>query len=430
MAEIDFFGEGNQQNNNSNAAAANNATNDPMTAPDLNGGNNGAETLDNKPTSAPQNTEPPIYGQQQEKKEENENQPSSTGELEPGSNIEFDGSTYTVAGNGDIMDANGNVFKKASEVKDWLDSLNVESEADNNLSIESIQNALGMNLTDVNGNPIEYTNDAEGVKAYVNDVINNSIDDIQQSTINRFYAKNPLVKEFMDYVAVTGSPVGFGELPDRSGITIDKDDENQQAVIIAMAAKEFGNPSVNENYIKYLKDSGALYDEAVGCLKALQEKDVQQKQAYEEQAQQQEYEQQQQLEDYWNDVAHIIDSGNLDGFQIPDAFVKDIGGQKYTFTKEDFFDYLSVVDTDEDGNTMTDYERDLNELSYEEKMNKYLLDAWLMFTGGTYKDLADLAMNNNQVKTLKLKAKQQATNGTVRITKPASKGKIEDIIFN
>lgn len=429
MAEIDFFGEGNQQNDNSNAAAAPNATNNPMAAPDLNGEKNGAEDINNNPTAAPQNNEPPIYGQQQEKEDDN-TQSSSTGELEPGSNIEFDGNTYTVANNGDIIDSNGNVFKKANEVKEWLDSLNVEDEDNEELSIDSIQNAIGLNLTDKNGNPIEYTNNAEGVKAYVNDVINQSIDDIQQSTINRFYADNPLVKEFMDYVAVTGSPVGFGELPDRSGITIDKDDENQQAVIIAMAAKEFGNPSVNENYIKYLKDSGALYDEALGCLKALQEKDAQQKQDYEEQAAQQEYERQQQLDQYWNDVANIIDSGNLDGLQIPEAFVKEIGGEKYTFTKEDFFDYLSRSDTDENGVTMTDYERDLQEMTYEENLNKYLLDAWLMFTGGTYKDLADMAMKDNQVKTLKLKAKQQASNGTVRITRPASKGKIDDIIFN
>lgn len=434
MAEIDFFGNGEQQSNSGNANAASNANNgqNPMNAPDLNGDKNGADDLNNNPTTAPTNNEPPIYGQQAANKEgkETNSSTSSTGELEVGSHVEFEGKTYVVSENGDLLDDKGNVFKKSNEVSDWLKSFDTEDSDDGELSLESIQNALGMNITDANGNPIEYANDAEGVKAYVNDVISNSISDIQQSTINRFYEENPLVAQFMDYVAVTGSPVGFGEIPDRSNISIDRDDENQQATIIAMAGKEFGNDTVNANYIKYLKDTGALYEEAVNSLKALQQKDAQEKEAYAQQAAQQQAEEQARLQQYWSTVAAAIQNRNIGGFRLPEAFVKEIDGQKYTFTPDDFFEYISRNETDDDGVVMTDYQRDLNERPYEEVLNKSLLDAWLMFTGGSYKDLVDMAVKDNQVKTLKLKAKQQASNGTVRITKPASKGNINDIIFN
>ena len=81
--------------------------------------------------------------------------------------------------------------------------------------------------------------------------------------------------QFANYLAVNGSPRGFGELPDRSGITVDTDNEEQQIAIIKAAAAEFGNSSLNDNYIKYLKDSGGLYDEAKAQLANLQNADKQ-----------------------------------------------------------------------------------------------------------------------------------------------------------
>ena len=64
---------------------------------------------------------------------------------------------------------------------------------------------------------------------------------------------------------INGTPKGFGDIPDRSGIVIDPENKMQQEAIIRMAAKEFGNESLNDNYIKYLNDSGSLFDEAKRC---------------------------------------------------------------------------------------------------------------------------------------------------------------------
>ena len=144
---------------------------------------------------------------------------SSTGELEAGTNVDFEGNTYTVAENGDLVDKDGNVFKAAAEVKDWMDSL--ETEEDNPLSISAIQEALGTEIQDEAGNPVEFSNDAQGVQAYVNAVIELKSKEIQEGAINKLYADNPMLKQFQDYVTLNGSPIGFGELPDRSGIEID-----------------------------------------------------------------------------------------------------------------------------------------------------------------------------------------------------------------
>ena len=83
-------------------------------------------------------------------------------------------------------------------------------------------------------------------------------------------------------------------------------------------------------------------------------------------------------------------------------------------------------------NIATAYERALANQSPEEATNQELLSAWLMFTGGTYKDLVKMAINNEQVKTLKLVAKGNKGHGAVRITKPQTNNNkaIDNIQFS
>lgn len=358
---------------------------------------------------------------------------SSTGELEPGTEVEFDGAVYTVNDNGDLIDADGKVFKQASEVDAWLK----ENGADDNyeeepLSIAAIQNAIGIDVTDNNGNIIEFSDDAEGVKHYVDSVISLKSAEIQQGAINKLFAEAPLLKEFVDYVQLTGSPQGFGEIPDRSGIQLDKDNPIQLKAIIRMAAKEFGNASMNDSYIKYLEDSGALYDEAKNQLQALIGKDKAYKKQLAEQAEAARQQEQEELNQYWQGVANAIENRVIGGYKLPETFVKEINGQQITFTPDDFYRYVAEArEVDDEGTRMTGYQRDLNRLSNEEALNKELLDAWLMFTGGSYKDLIDMAIKEDKVRRLVIKSKQQRASRTIKLNKP-KQGKVnpDDIILS
>ena len=72
-----------------------------------------------------------------------------------------------------------------------------------------------------------------------------------------------------------------------------------------------------------------------------------------------------------------------------------------------------------------------NHLPFEKQVEMNMINNWLLFTGGTYKDIVDMAIKENQVKVLKLKTKQQSTNGTVRITKPTNnKFNDNDLVFD
>lgn len=427
---IDFEGNATQQPNAATESEGQGVTSTPNSQEEttsLNGG--GEEDI----TGKDGNSTTTSKDSNSESKEGEGQQTSSTGELAEGDSIEYDGITYVVDANGNLVDDKGVVFKEAKDVNDWLKSVEVDetSEDDKELNLTSIQEALGIIVTDSEGKAIEFTNDAAGVKAYVNSVIDLKSNELQNAAINKLYADNPMLKQFVDYVQLTGTPRGFGEIPDRSGITIDKDNQAQQEAIIRMAAQEFGNKSLNENYIKYLRDSGGLYDEAKAQLQALVEKDVAYRKDIETRAAAQREEEAINVANYWKKVNDVIDSRIIAGYKLPESLTKEVNGQKVVITPNDFYNYLSkAIEQDADGNRVTGYQRDLSKLTDDEYLNRELLDAWLMFTGGTYKDLIDMAVKEDKVRQLRVKSKEQRTAKTVKITKRASsKVDINDILL-
>lgn len=358
---------------------------------------------------------------------------SSTGELSEGDTIELEGEIYTVDKDGNILDKDKNIFKKVGEVAEWLKGFEQENDDDNKgeFDIKKIQDVIGVTVQNEEGKDVEFTNDANGVKSYLNSVMELKSSEIQQATLNKFYVDNPLVKQFVDYCQVMGTPRGFGEIPDRSGIKLDKENEQQLEYVIRMAATEFGNKSLNDNYIKYLKSSGGLYDEAKAQLEALVQKDKDYSTKIEEQAKQQRLAEQQAVTNYWTNVNKVIESGVIAGYKLPQSFIKEVNGTKVTLTTNDFYNYLSrQVETDAEGNRTTGYQKDLNSLTDEELLNRDLLDAWLMFTGGSYKDLVAMAVNDEKAKNLRLKSKEQRNTKTIKINKAAGgKTSMEDILL-
>lgn len=419
-----------------------------MAISDIDFGSSGNQTIVNEPEKGenPANTQEDIEalnGDDAEDvnkndstvdntKEEKTDDNSSTGELTPGDIIELDGVKYTVDENGNILDEKGNIFKESKDVKEWIKSLDVEEDKDENeLSLSSIQDYIGIEICDEDGNKVEFTNDANGVKSYIDSVINLKSTELQEAAVNKLYADNPILKEFQDYVQLTGSPRGFGELPDRSGITLDKENEAQLVAVIKMAANEFGNKSLNDNYIKYLRDTGGLFDEAKNQLSALVEKDKNIRKQIEIEAEKKRQEESKNLKEYWDNVTKAIKGKVISGYKLPDSFVKEVDGRKLTLTLDDFIEYVSKPSfTLEDGKTITGYMNDLNKLSDEDYLHREILDAWLLFKGGTYKDLIDMAVKEDKVKQLRFKSKEQRNNKSVKIFKtPSKKANINDIIL-
>lgn len=377
--------------------------------------NQDVTNLDNGQVENPnggENINEPPAGK--EKNENNEN--DNPTKLEEGTTLEIGDAKYTVDKDGNVVDYNGNIFKEASQVSEWMKEFENVEENTSDISIDSIKAAIGIEITDDNDKPIVFDNTVEGIKSYVDSVIETSKQEHYDTAINTLYQKYPIVKDVINYYVANGNSLeGFGQVPDRSGIEIDENNEAQQEQIIRTAWSERKQRGDVNSYINYLKSSGTLLATAKEELDGLKEADAQYKRDIEAKAAAEEKEKIETLERYWNGVHDIIKSRKIAGYQIPESIVITRDGQKLSVTPEDFFNYIYRVD--KEGKSA--YERDLEAETPDVRRDDEILRAYLKYVGGNYSNLVDMAINEKNVATLKLRAKQHNASA-IRVTKPKS----------
>lgn len=352
-------------------------------------------------------------GENADKKDEVKDDNDSS-ELVSGTTIEVGDETYTVDNNGNVVDKDGNIFKETKDVKEWLASFDKVEDNEQKLDIATIQNIVGIDITDENDKPIEFDNTPEGVKAYIDAVIESAREEHYETAINTLYQKYPILSDVLNYYVANGNSLeGFNEMPDRSGIVINEGDEAQQEAIIRTAWKEQGRKGDIDGYIQYLKSSGTLYVTAKQELAGLQEADEQYRKDMAKEAEKRENERIEKLEKYWNSVRDVINSRKIAGYQIPESIIINRNGQKLSVTPNDFFNYIYRVDQ----NGKSAYQHDLENETAESRRDDEILRAYLKFTGGNYSNLVNMAINNEKVNTLRLTAKQR-NKTSIRINKP------------
>lgn len=429
----DGAGSGNGNDGNVNVTNLNtgNIDHDPNGVPadDLNGGNSTGDEGKNKPTNT--NKDGDRNSNKEGNKDGNGNSNNTEEPLQAGTSIEIGDETYTVDEAGNVLDKNGNVFKEAKDVKEWLDSFDKvdATDGEDTISIDSIREAVGIEITDDNDEPIEFENSPAGIKAYIDAVVDTAKEEHYETAINTLYQKYPILNDVLNYYIANGNSLeGFGEIPDRSNITIDDENEAQQEAIIRTAWKERGQKGDVEGYLAYLKSSGTLLATAKEELTAIQESDKQYRDELAAEAERKENERIQRLEKYWNGVHDVVKSRNIAGYQIPDSIIINRNGQKLSVTPEDFFNYIYRVD--KDGKSA--YERDLEAETPESRRDDEILRAYLKFVGGNYSNLVEMAINKEKVNKLKLRAKERNAS-TIRINKPkttTAKGADIDLGYN
>lgn len=377
--------------------------------------NQDVTNLDNGQVENPnggENINEPPAGKEKDENNGNDN-PTK---LEEGTTLEIGDAKYTVDKDGNVVDSNGNIFKEASQVSEWMKEFENVEENTSDISIDSIKAAIGIEITDDNDKPIVFDNTVEGIKSYVDSVIETSKQEHYDTAINTLYQKYPIVKDVINYYVANGNSLeGFGQVPDRSGIEIDENNEAQQEQIIRTAWSERKQRGDVNSYINYLKSSGTLLATAKEELDGLKEADAQYKRDIEAKAAAEEKEKIETLERYWNGVHDIIKSRKIAGYQIPESIVITRDSQKLSVTPEDFFNYIYRVD--KEGKSA--YERDLEAETPDVRRDDEILRAYLKYVGGNYSNLVDMAINEKNVATLKLRAKQHNASA-IRVTKPKS----------
>ncbi len=342
-----------------------------------------------------------------------QNDDVATDDLTEGTIVAFDGIDYTVNKDGALVDSKGVVFKTADETKTLIAESNIIGNDD--LNIDNIRTAIGIDVVDEDGKPVTFDNTTEGISAYVDHVIALKSADIEKSAIQSLFNTYPVVQDFINHIAANnGDYKNFGQAPDRTGISLDKENTTQQESIIRESFKEFGKGDP-EGYIKYLIDSGALYDEASRELAALQQVDSNRKTDIAAKAEAARVQAEADEKDYWASIKNIVDSKTIAGYQIPETIIINKDGKQIAATPNDFYNYLYA--TDKDG--YSQYAKEISYVKPEDAMQDEVLRAYLKFTGGNYKDLVNIAINKQEVKRLRVES-AKGSRRNITITKPNS----------
>lgn len=420
MPTFDFgFGGNNGDNQSSNATDINqiDSNNQSVVPDDINDKDANDMNKDNKDANG-DNSRPPVEDV------DNHDNNDNSDNLAEGTVVEIEDAKYTIDKDGNLINDKGEVFKEAKDVKEFLAQFEAEDEK-KEVNINNIQAILGTQIVDENDKPIEFDNTPEGVAAYVEAVIDRQKDELAIAGVNKLIETYPFIQDVINYyVANGGSLDGFGQIKDRSNITIDDNNVAQQEAIIREAHRESGRRDNIDRYIQYLKDSGQLLDTAKEALQAMIDSDKaeREKTAKEAAKRQKEYEEEQTA--YWNAVKETIDKRKIAGYEIPETIILNKDGKKIATTPNDFFNYLYQVDE----NGRSRYVNDLAKLTPEQRRDDEVLRAYLTYTGGSYADLVNMAIKEKEVKTLKLKAINNAKRG-IRITPPANNNQVVDTDF-
>lgn len=349
--------------------------------------------------------------------------------LEAGTTIDTPDGSLIVDAEGNLVDKDGNIFKTKEQANEYLAQFEDDGSEENvedQINIDNIQKAIGVDVVDDRGKKVKFDNTPAGVNAYINSVIEIRENEIQEAAINRLYQDVPVLPDIINYyVANGGSLEGFNEIPDRTQIVVEDNNVAQQKAIIKQAYKEFGRKGDVNKYIKYLEDSGQLLETAKEELAALQQSDKEEHERLAKEAEERIRQNEEDSEKYWLGVKKVIEGKKIAGYQIPDNIIIERDGKKISATPEDFFNYVYQVD--ENGNSR--YMYDLAKQSPETRRDDQILRAYLMFVGGNYSSLVDMAIKEKEVKTLKLKSKQATTKGGIKVTPPKGNNNPKNIDF-
>lgn len=346
---------------------------------------------------------------------------SSTGEevvLSEGDTVNVDGVDYTIDANGNALTADGTVFRTAAELAELISQNGSEPSV-----LEQLQSRFGSDFEDENGNPVVFDNNAEGIAAYVDTIVQNKMAEAQIAALNDLFDTYPQIEQVINHLELNGTLEDFVEIPDRSQITVSENNEEQQAAFIREEWKLSGKKGDVNKFIDYCKNAGILYDTAVESKEAVDS--IYESRLAEQKAQveAQEAAAAAAEEAYWDNVEDIISKGELLGYSIPEQIQCNRDGKKTMLSRRDFLNYVSVP-VDNEGNTA--YMLDEARVDSNARIQDDLLKAFLRFTGGDYASLVGMAVNKQKVLSIRTTAAQTTGKRTVIINSKGNNSKTVD----
>lgn len=224
-----------------------------------------------------------------------------------------------------LLDNEGNLINELGEVVASAEQINSTNPLD--LTREEIEKEYGFKFLDEENKPKSYSNDNEGRRAFVEDVIANT----SQVAVASFLENQPELKEIYMYLQNGGDIKDFSSrVKDYSAVDINELNKEQK---IAYIRESFEKQNVKNasSMLKLIENAGdeQINQSAAEALLALTDLTAEEKARQEQLYNQKVQEDQKKVEEYWKEVQGVIKQGKLRDLQIPEA------------EKTDFYKYLA-----------------------------------------------------------------------------------------
>jgi hypothetical protein len=279
------------------------------------------------------------------------------------------------------MDEDGNYINALGEIIKDKETIENENSVVYSL-INPIQEALGIQLVDDNGQPIQYEDTEAGVIKLVQD----SIQKASVGSVQQFLNNQPVLKDVFQHLALGGTMENYrSNTVDYTSIDLKTLDKQGKVDLIrkSFIAQGVRNPN---NMLELIQNAGdeRINAEAANAVLTLDEIQKQTIKSREIALQQQYIEKQQANDRYWKNVKAIVDKGQLGSINIPD------------YEKATFFEFLSKP-IDKEG-------RSADMVSEDNQSDDFnLMVSYLRYKNFDISKLATLISKEEKAKTLRQK---------------------------
>lgn len=341
--------------------------------------------------------------------------------------VKIDDNLYTIDANGNAVDDNGNIVIKSEELENLLkDAKEIvkddKSIDDKSIDVNYLQEQTGLVVLDENGNPKEFDNTIEGLKAREIALVNQIKQQAVKEYEEQFYANNPDIASLIEYKKTFGTLEGYNESVDYENVILGDNEEQLMAVIIQAEKNRGKDDSLIEEYVNFIKDKKMLKQVAERDLEYLKNITKERKAMLIKKQEEERLKVEERVNKFNNEVRNFIQQGKIDNIVLPENIKVNApdGSIKY-MSKEQLIEYITKPVAEVNGFKYTQYYLDYNDAFrnksedevLRENAKKYINDAIYFLTKRDLSQIIKETVNKKRVEKIYEIKKNSTTSSKV-----------------
>lgn len=325
------------------------------------------------------------------------------------SEVEIEGVVYQLDDNGNAINAENQI----AFTQEVLAGMESDDEAQTGFALGELSS---INPVDNEGNQIQYEDNDEGRRRYIEDVYEAGAIDRANQIVDERMSRNPLIKTVTDYIIANGSLDGYDKQSYTRTAIKDDSPEEELIATIRTARKMKGDTEVEiANAVTWAKSDNKLLDLAKTSDAYLHQYEKAESDRIAADAKLVETRNIERNREYVSNLSRVVQDGNFEvggkKLVIPAIInVKTEDGNRIA-NRDELIKYATQVNQYKmpDGSLQnaTQYQIDKYVKSTTRDINDDIFEMFALFTGGDNSQLIQSAINNDKSNTIRKRLKMK-----------------------